>query len=1095
MSVGSFSVRDGHDRRFAPPPKTPPNKRPAFCPIAFLSTLVRNFLHTATAIAAILVSCAAGANQNVSVAEVAPDIIKVKVEERDDIRFRRISLSQGLSQTRVSQIVQDDDGYLWFGTQHGVNRYDGQRFQVFKHELGNPESLSGIFIYSLFKDRNGTIWVGSDQFLDAFDKKTGTFRHYSLDPANPTVIHISEDSEGNLWLSTSLGLFRLDPATGKSVRFGHDAKDAASLSSDDIKSTGTDSRGVFWVASNAGLEAFDRASGKVSVRIPLREEVREFKFHEDAHGTFWIIYGSGNGLGIYDRKTNKLVRYSFEGVADNSLTGVYDLLEASNGDIWLATMGAGLLRFDREKFRFIRYTNDPNDVQSLAENRVIALYEDAEGNIWTGLHASPPNVFPKKAPPFQKLWPYPRHPDKLGESLVNAIFEDRYGAIWIGAGGALNRIDTVARTMEPFAPAGPGTSIEVLSITEDPSGTLWIGTLGGGLYAFDQKTKAFSSYRHDAENPQSISSDVVTRVLADTSGELWITTWNGIDRFSPGTGKFTTFKRNPAAHAETYFSVIKDERGMLWLGTTAGLVQFDPSEATFEVYKHDPDNPASLSNNTVNTIHTGGKGVLWVGTQNGLNRFDVAHGTFDHYFSKDGLAGDVVSCLLEDDDGYLWMSTNKGVSRMDVPSLHIQNYTTADGLPGNDLTGWNACSTGQHDRFYFGGFAGAVAGKSAVADHDTAYVPPVVLTGLKLSDLEGNTQSVDAAAALPNAVTLPYNRNQLAVSFAALSYKSPDTMKFRYMLSGLDGQWHRAGDNERTISYAALPSGTFTLMIQASTGMGEWVAPGTELHIVVLPPWWSTWWFRLAALIAVCATLAALYRYRLAKVSAQYRIRLEERINERNRLARELHDTLLQTFQGLIFRTQAARHMLPGRPGEAGRMLDLVLDKSDEAIIEGRNAVQALRDPTQGDDVIGSVKRLGEELAKAASGTTDFSVKIFGRPMNFDPSIRHEIVRIVCEALRNAFKHSGASTIECVFAFSEADLRVLVRDDGVGLGDKNGVAPGAKKCWGIRGMRERAEKIGADLVIKSSAGFGTTVELSVGSQTGPSRTWSGEPKQ
>jgi signal transduction histidine kinase len=263
----------------------------------------------------------------------------------------------------------------------------------------------------------------------------------------------------------------------------------------------------------------------------------------------------------------------------------------------------------------------------------------------------------------------------------------------------------------------------------------------------------------------------------------------------------------------------------------------------------------------------------------------------------------------------------------------------------------------------------------------------------------------------------------------------------------------------------------------------------------VLPPWWSTWWFRLAALIALCATLAALYRYRLAKVSAQYRIRLEERINERNRLARELHDTLLQTFQGLIFRMQAARHMLPGRPGEAGRMLDLVLDKSDEAIIEGRNAVQALRDPTQGDDVIGSVKRLGEELAKVASGTIDFSVKIFGRPMNFDPSIQHEIVRIVCEALRNAFKHSGASTIECVFAFSDADLRVRVHDNGVGLGDKNGAAPGAKKCWGIRGMRERAEKIGADLVIKSSAGFGTSVELSVGSQTGPSRALSGEPKQ
>ncbi|MDI7922383.1 sensor histidine kinase [Ferirhizobium litorale] len=1016
--------------------------------------------------------------------DVDPKVHVVPVSDADDIRFRRLSLSHGLSQTRVSHIVQDNDGYLWFGTQHGVNRYDGYGFRVFKKEQDQPGSLSGTYIYSLFEARSGTIWVGSDQYLDAFDKTTETFRHYSIDAANPTVIHISEDRQGNLWLSTGSGLYRLNPKSGESARFAHDPADPASLSSDDVKSSGEDREGRFWVANSKGLEAFDRTTGKVTTRIPLREEVREFTFHEDRHGTFWVIYGSGNGLGIYDRKANKFVRYAFAGQdGDNSLTGAYAILEASDGTIWLATMGSGLLRFDRESFQFVRYRNDPNNPNSIAGNRVIALFEDIEGNIWTGMHAAPPNSFPIDPLPFRTLWPSPGHVDKLGEALVNTIYEDRSGAVWLGASGALNRLDPVKGTVEVFSPSGPNSSIEVLAITEDDHGILWIGSLGGGLYAFDPATRQFKAHRYEAGNPHSISSDIVTRILVGKSGELWLTTWNGINRYDPATQRFTTYKKDPVASAEPYFSIVEDDTGLFWLGTTAGLVNFDPGNATFVVYKHDANDPESLSNNVVNTVLAPGGGVVWLGTQNGLNRFHVETGKFDRFFEADGLAGNAVSCILGGRDGQLWMSTNRGISKMDVANTRFDNYTTADGLPGNDLTGWNACNKGRSGSLYFGGFAGATTSREAAIAKDD-FVPPIVFTGLQVGMPPRAIPSglTPTGSRQPLSVTMAHDQSYVTVSFSALSFRSPETTRYRYKLMGFDNYWHVAASDQRSISYAALPPGTFTLQVQAATTRGNWNMPGANLEIVVQPPWWDSLWATSAAVALLLLSIASLYRYRVKKVAAQYRIRLEERISERNRLARDLHDTLLQSFQGLIYRLQAARNSLPHQPAAAAAALDVLLEKSDEAIIEGRNAVQALRDSTQADfDIISALRSEASELAKSQPKTchANFRLDVHGEPFALDTGIRDDVYRIVCEALRNAFKHSGASSIHCELEFTDTDLRVRVQDNGSGIrvGNDEG-APGGRR-WGIAGMKERAEKIGAHLLIESHTGSGTRIELVV----------------
>jgi ligand-binding sensor domain-containing protein len=318
-------------------------------------------------------------------ARVSHAIVKIPVTDGNDIKFERLTTAEGLSHIKVSHIAQDNQGFMWFGTQYGLDRYDGYNFKVFVHDPKDANSLSGVLISELFKDRDGQLWIACGQFLDRFDPATGKFRRFAV----PLVRRISQDSAGTLWLATGEGLYSLDPTSGAISKYFHDAKDPASLESSDIKSSGEDRMGQFWVATSEGLDQFDRKTRKVTLHIPLHESLHEFSFYEDHLGVFWIIYASGNGLAIFDRKTNTLTHYSFydREPPASGLTGVLAMLEDRNGDLWLATQGAGLLKLDREHFRFIRYRNHLSDSDSLAEDRLTCLFEDNEGSMWVGLGA------------------------------------------------------------------------------------------------------------------------------------------------------------------------------------------------------------------------------------------------------------------------------------------------------------------------------------------------------------------------------------------------------------------------------------------------------------------------------------------------------------------------------------------------------------------------------------------------------------------------------------------------------------------------------------------------------------------------------------
>jgi signal transduction histidine kinase len=481
---------------------------------------------------------------------------------------------------------------------------------------------------------------------------------------------------------------------------------------------------------------------------------------------------------------------------------------------------------------------------------------------------------------------------------------------------------------------------------------------------------------------------------------------------------------------------------------------------------------------------------MWLGTQNGLDKFDPKTSSFTVYTRRDGLPGNSVGCVLEDDHANLWMSTNNGIARFEPQRRIFSNYSTADGLPGPNLTGWAACSKGPGGEMFFGGFSGATAFfPDQVADN--SYAPPIVLTDFRLS---GNPVKIGSQSPLHRSISyvrslvLSHEQNIFSLGFAALSYSNPATNRYRYKLEGLERDWNEVGSDRRQATYTTLPAGKYTFRVQGATSGGAWSVPGVAVSIEILPPWWGTWWFRSACGIFALVSLWLAYRLHLRRIAWQFNIRLEERVSERTRIARELHDTLLQSFHGLLFRFQAARNMLPRRPEESIQALDGAINRAEQAIAEGRGAIQDLRsEPVAVHDLAHLLTAMGQELTEAEYGCSHdanhhspvFRVTEEGERQALYPILQDEIHRIARELLLNAFQHAQARQIEAEIRFDRGQLRLRIRDDGKGIDPKVLQQGSRAGHWGLPGIRERAKRIGARLDFWSEADAGTEAELTV----------------
>lgn len=786
--------------------------------------------------------------------------------QTEQIKFERISVEQGLSQNTVHCMLQDRRGFLWFGTNDGLNRYDGHNFVVFRHNLADSHSISNNTIRAIIQDTAGALWIGTEAGgLNKYDPRTGRFVHWINAPDNPHslshnhVTSLVQDRTGVLWIGTHRGLNRFNQEMGRFDHWRCEPGRSSSLSHDIISTLLEDKNGAIWIGTESGLNRFDPQTARFRFARWLHEpgnprslsDSHILALHQDSSGTLWIGTYTG-GLNRFDHETGEFSHWMNEPGSSLSLSHnmVNAIFEDCYGMLWLGTRGGGLNRFDRTAGTFTHWATKPGDPITLSNNDVMSIYEDRSGALWIGNFGGGLNKLDREKQKFSHCL---HDAESLEGDLVYAILEDRLGMLWVGTkDGGLIQSDRTQRKFTYFRhQAGNPNSLShnfIRDIYEDGSGAFWIATRGGGLNRLDRQTGKFRYWRHEPNNPRSLSHNEVFCIYEDRWGFLWLGTYAGLNRFDPKTETFTHWGYDPdnprGLSNSLVWSIIEDRSGELWLGTNGGgLNLFNPQTETFHHWANKPGDAKSLSNNHVIVVFKDRAGRLWLGTYGGgLNEFERETGTFTAYRERDGLASDFIFGILEDDDGYLWLSTTHGLSRFHPAAKTFKNFDVHDGLQSNEFE-LGACFKSACGELFFGGNNGLSAFHPKDIE-DNPYLPPVVLTDFQIFN-----RSVGFGPGSPSRnsisetsdLTLSYKANVFSFEFAALCYNSPEKNQYAYKMEGFDKNWIYCG-NRRNVTYTNLDPGQYVFRVKAANHDGVWNEQGTAITLTITPPFWRTWW-------------------------------------------------------------------------------------------------------------------------------------------------------------------------------------------------------------------------------------------------------------
>jgi len=819
------------------------------------------------------------------------------------ISFGHVPPDAGLSQSVVTDFLQDDQGFLWLATQDGLNRYDGTGFTIFKEDPAATNSLRGNFVASLDKAPSGEIWIGTaDGGLNRYDPRTGQFTPFLNDPQNAnslsedSVVAVDVDSAGIVWAGTgNRGLNRLDPRTGQVTRYLSEPSNPDSLSTDNILAVLCDANGFVWVGTGGGgLDRLDPTAGSFRHYRNDPDDPQSLSdafvqtLYLDREGTLWVGTFTG-GLNRLELESGHFTRFVHDTADPASLShnSVASVFEDRAGQLWVGTVGGGLHLLERRTGRFTHYQNDPGEPTSLSNNSVMSIFEDSSGMLWFGTFGSGADTYDPYRAKFSLIRSEPGHPDGLSSDSVWGILEDEQGVLWVGTnGGGLNRFDPASATWKHYqndpADAGSLADNTVYVLYEDRQGTLWLGT-PSGLERFDRATETFQHY----------ALPIILAIFEDREGGFWLGSAVALIAFNRQTGAgrfFTHDPQNPyTLSSDAVCMIFEDRQGRLWMGTTnGGLNRYDQATQRFTRYMRDTQNPSSLSSNTVLDMLQAQDGTLWIGTAGGLNRFDSERGTFTAFREADGLPNDYVYGILEDDQGDLWLSTNKGLSRFDPGTLSFRNYDRSDGLQPSEFNQFARFKNRQGVMF-FGGVLGLNVFHPDLI-RDNPFIPPIVITAFEIYGRPvpvGPGSPLERPIEALSSIRLPYTDRYFQFSYAALHFSSPEEVHYAYFLEGLDKEWTDAG-NQHLANYTNVPPGDYVFRVKGTNSDGVWNEQGVALRIVIPPPFWQTTWFRILVAAGAIGMISTLFVLRIRSVERQ-RKRLEIQVLERTH---ELRDTM-----------------------------------------------------------------------------------------------------------------------------------------------------------------------------------------------------------
>jgi signal transduction histidine kinase/ligand-binding sensor domain-containing protein/CheY-like chemotaxis protein len=809
-----------------------------------------------------------------------------------NLRFESLSLEQGLSQSVVVDILQDQQGFLWFATQDGLNRYDGYEFRIFKFDRDDPFSLSDNFITSLDIDSAGCLWIGTSNGLNRFDPAKGQFERFYHDPTQPASLSDSNITslvvgrDGLVWVGTTLGgINQINPETGAITRYRSIDGDPDSLSANSILNLLEDQNGDIWAAINGGgLDRLDRQSGRFAhytndLRNPHSlSDNAILSMYQDRRGQLW--FGSYSaGLNRYIPESDNFIRYQHDPADPDSLSNdvIQSIFEDEQGRFWVGTNGGGLNLLDRDSDQFTHYRRDPVDPYSLSNDQVFAIYQDRSGILWFGTFGGGIAMHDPRKDKFLRIQSAPNQTNGLSSNLTWAIIQDDQGRLWVGThGGGLNRFDPSSGGWKNYHSGNSGLNNDIvyyIYIAQD--GQFWLGT-NNGLARFDPDREEFETYS---------PGYVVLNILENPPGQIWFTAAGfGLVRLDHQTLQAQFFQNQPdnpdSLASNSIMALHQAPQGNFWVGSVGGgLNLFDPITGKVTRYE-------VISSDTILCIHPTVGGSLWLGTTTGLKWFDPQTGDLQVWGEKDGLPNNTVYGILEDESGRLWLSTNRGLSRFDPLNKIFRNYSPSDGLQSVEFNQMSYYQNADGVMF-FGGVNGINLFHPTLVQ-DNPFISPVVITDFKLFN-QPVPVAPDSPLRQPIEVTqeihLDYTDDFFEFEFAALHYSSPLVNQYAYRMDNLDENWNYVG-NRRFASYTNVPPGEYVFRVKASNSDGVWNEQGVALRIFIPPPFWQTTWFRLLAIVGLFSAVFGIAWLRVRSIEIQ-RQRLEMLVDERTQQLRQ----------------------------------------------------------------------------------------------------------------------------------------------------------------------------------------------------------------
>ena len=991
------------------------------------------------------------------------------------IKFDHYSIENGLSQSVVLDIVQDKNGFLWFATQDGLNRFDGYEFKVFKNIRNDSTSISDNWINAIAVGKNNCLWLATESGgVCRFDLKTQTSENFKAVKGkeaflqNNIIRDILEDKKGNLWVATwGGGVSVLRNGTNRFETYRNSKENRNSVSDDFVRAIYEDENGTIWVGTKIGLG----------------------KFNSDSK-SFENIYSDGKN------KTS---------LTENFITAIF---KDSKQRLWVGTReGLNVSSDDGKTFRQIK--PDSKNNSSINDKVILTIYEDSNHNIWIGTYSGGLNKLVGGEESFEILKNSENEPNSLSGNYVRTIYEDHTGLLWVGTwGNGLNKINLKPYKFKHVSVSVNGLNHKfVRSFFEDKNGSLWIGTLGGGINIIDSKTGKYGYLKNIPEIKNTISNNDIYSMVSDKNGQIWIGTNSGLNSYNPETKKIKRYLKNtpelPQLTDDVIRSVVSDKSGNIWIGNRSGIIFYDTDKKLFTTFKVDSlPNPVnvsqllisstnelwvsvrdngvfrfslaptpkiishytgnSISHNNVLCMYEDSSSDIWLGTASGLNKIETKSGIIRQFSKKDGLPNDVIYGMAESENGILWISTNSGLSRFDpnrkdIWGSHFRNYDLSDGLQSNEFNTGSVFKS-ESGELFFGGINGYNRFYPSEIK-DNLNVPPVVFSNTKILDhiiLPKNPEGENL-----NEIVYHYDDKIFSFEMASLDFTRPEKNQYAYKLSGFDSDWNFSG-NRRFANYTNLDPGTYSLQIMGSNNDGIWNQNGETIQIKVIPPFWMTWWFRILLVLLVVVIPVLIYVNRIQKLLELERLRV--------RIASDLHDDVGGSLTKISLHADLINAGV--NPEKLNSNLETISSLSREVIRTMSDIVWAIdaRNDTAG-NMIDRMRDFAAGILNEKNISLKFEVSGLESSKKVSVDTRQNLYLILKEAVNNSVKYSEATEVKIIINQSDGKFSMSIADNGKGIsGVKN------KTGHGLGNIQMRSERLAAKVEMKTDNGFEIRLE-------------------